>query len=176
MSFHNASVWFTSINELKKFSAYNYSSCSVNWESQTLNATSYIVFLFIFGLVLPVIVIVYSYLRIILTMKKNNARAGRVKKVEGRVTSMIFLMIIGETFALSMLFHLLMFISKSFFDSVDALRNICAKRTVRRSWTHHSSSRSSASSDSEIEYLLQSTDLRWNEFTGEFLSNHLNWI
>lgn len=98
-----------------------------------MNASSYIIFLFIFGLVVPVIVIVYSYLRIILTMKKNNARAGRVKKVEGRVTSMIFLMIIGETIGLAMFDSDLMFIVKSFFDSVDALRNFCTERTVWRS-------------------------------------------
>lgn len=71
-------------------------SCSVNWESQTFNATSYIVFLFIFGLTVPVIVIVTSYIKIIRTMRENNLRSGRVNKIENRVTSMIFVMIIGE--------------------------------------------------------------------------------
>ncbi|CRK94999.1 CLUMA_CG008485, isoform A [Clunio marinus] len=70
-------------------------SCSVNWESQTLNATSYIVFLFVFGLVVPVVIIVYSYIRIIQTMRNNAMRSGRVNKVERRVTTMIFVMIIA---------------------------------------------------------------------------------
>jgi c-opsin len=42
----------------------------VNWESRTDNSTSYIVFLFIFGLVVPVFVICYSYFNIMHTMKK----------------------------------------------------------------------------------------------------------
>lgn len=45
-------------------------SCSVNWESQTANATSYIIFLFIFGLILPLAVIIYSYINIVLEMRK----------------------------------------------------------------------------------------------------------
>jgi hypothetical protein len=71
-------------------------SCSVNWETQTLNATTYIVFLFIFGLIVPVSVITYSYSRIIRTMKGNALRAGRVNKIESRVTLMIAIMIAGE--------------------------------------------------------------------------------
>lgn len=70
----------------------------MNWEQQTFNATSYIVFLFIFGLVVPVNVIVYSYVKIIFTMRDTAVRSGRVNKVESRVTSMIFVMIIGENF------------------------------------------------------------------------------
>lgn len=77
--------------------SFDYScSCSVNWESHSFNATTYIVFLFIFGLLVPVIVIVYSYVKIIRTMRENSVRSGRVNKVESRVTSMIFVMIIGE--------------------------------------------------------------------------------
>lgn len=83
-------------NNLKLLSHF---SCSVNWETQTFNATSYIVFLFVFGLVVPVNVIVYSYVKIILTMRDTAARSGRVNKVEGRVTSMIFVMIIGESWS-----------------------------------------------------------------------------
>ncbi|KAG5672470.1 hypothetical protein PVAND_002597 [Polypedilum vanderplanki] len=70
-------------------------SCSVNWETQTLNATSYIVFLFIFGLVVPVAIILYSYFKIIMTMKGNALRAGRVNKIETKVTLMIAIMIIA---------------------------------------------------------------------------------
>lgn len=45
---------------------------------------------------MPVNVIIYSYIRIIKTMRDNALRSGRVNKVESRVTSMIFVMIIGE--------------------------------------------------------------------------------
>lgn len=74
----------------------------MNWESQTFNATSYIVFLFIFGLIVPVIVIVPSYVKIILTMRENSLRMGRLNKVEGRVTIMIFIMILGENINLKL--------------------------------------------------------------------------
>ncbi|XP_053680015.1 vertebrate ancient opsin-like [Anopheles nili] len=70
-------------------------SCSVNWESQTTNATSYIIFLFIFGLVLPLVVIIYSYANIIMGMRKNSARVGQVNRAERRVTSMVAVMIVA---------------------------------------------------------------------------------
>uniref|UniRef100_A0A182VXB0 G-protein coupled receptors family 1 profile domain-containing protein n=1 Tax=Anopheles minimus TaxID=112268 RepID=A0A182VXB0_9DIPT len=70
-------------------------SCSVNWESQTTNATSYIIFLFIFGLILPLAVIIYSYINIVLEMRKNSARVGRVNRAERRVTYMVALMIVA---------------------------------------------------------------------------------
>uniref|UniRef100_A0A182JS57 G-protein coupled receptors family 1 profile domain-containing protein n=1 Tax=Anopheles christyi TaxID=43041 RepID=A0A182JS57_9DIPT len=69
--------------------------CSVNWESQTTNATSYIIFLFIFGLILPLVVIIYSYINIVLEMRKNSARVGRVNRAERRVTSMVAVMIVA---------------------------------------------------------------------------------
>uniref|UniRef100_A0A182VXB1 G-protein coupled receptors family 1 profile domain-containing protein n=1 Tax=Anopheles minimus TaxID=112268 RepID=A0A182VXB1_9DIPT len=70
-------------------------SCSVNWESQTKNATTYIIFLFVFGLVVPLIVIVYSYTNIIVNMRKNSARVGRINRAEQRVTSMVAVMIVA---------------------------------------------------------------------------------
>lgn len=87
-------LMYFSVNMMYFF--LNRFSCSVNWESQTYNATTYIVFLFVFGLVVPVVVIVFSYIKIIMTMRDNSLRSGRVNKVENRVTSMIFVMIIGE--------------------------------------------------------------------------------
>lgn len=71
-------------------------SCSVNWESQTFNATTYIVFLFVFGLFVPLCVISHSYVMIIRTMKQNTIRSGKVNKVETKVTRMILVMIIGK--------------------------------------------------------------------------------
>ncbi|XP_077300333.1 vertebrate ancient opsin-like [Arctopsyche grandis] len=69
-------------------------SCSINWEEQTFNALTYIVFLFLTGLVLPVIIICFSYINIITTMKKNTSRMGSVSKMESRVTMMVLLMIV----------------------------------------------------------------------------------
>nr|BAQ54715.1 opsin, pteropsin type [Orthetrum albistylum] len=70
-------------------------SCSVNWESKTISATTYIIFLFAMGLVVPVFVICFSYLNIIWTMKKNAVAMGRVTKAECRVTVMVFVMIVA---------------------------------------------------------------------------------
>ncbi|XP_058115803.1 vertebrate ancient opsin-like [Anopheles ziemanni] len=70
-------------------------SCSVNWESQTANATSYIIFLFLFGLIVPLVVIIYSYTNIVLNMRKNSARVGRVNRAERRVTAMVAVMIVA---------------------------------------------------------------------------------
>ncbi|XP_049769023.1 pinopsin-like [Schistocerca cancellata] len=68
-------------------------SCSVNWESRTLGATSYIVFLFAMGLVVPVAVISFSYLNIVRTLKKNTLRLGRATRAESRVALMVAVMI-----------------------------------------------------------------------------------
>ncbi|CAG9819914.1 unnamed protein product [Phaedon cochleariae] len=76
-------------------------SCSVNWEEQSMNAMTYILYLFAFGLVVPMGVIVFSYLHIIFTMRKNQIRMGQTTKAEGRVTYMIFLMIVAFLLAWS---------------------------------------------------------------------------
>ncbi|XP_059484611.1 parapinopsin-like isoform X2 [Neocloeon triangulifer] len=68
-------------------------SCSVNWESKSDNNTSYIVFLFAFGLVVPVFVICYSYFNIMHTMKKNALAMGSVSKAESRVAAMVLVMV-----------------------------------------------------------------------------------
>ncbi|XP_071441381.1 uncharacterized protein [Hetaerina americana] len=70
-------------------------SCSVNWESKTISATTYIIFLFAMGLVVPVSVICFSYFNIIWTMKKNMITMGRVNKAESRVALMVFVMIVA---------------------------------------------------------------------------------
>ncbi|XP_057661883.1 pinopsin-like [Diorhabda carinulata] len=76
-------------------------SCSVNWEEQTSNALSYILYLFTFGLVLPLSIITFSYVSIVLTMRKNNLSMGQTTKAEKRVTYMIFMMIIAFLMAWS---------------------------------------------------------------------------
>ncbi|GAB0092736.1 G protein-coupled receptor, rhodopsin-like [Sergentomyia squamirostris] len=75
-------------------------SCSVNWESQTSNATSYIVFLFIMGLIVPVIVISYSYSKIIWITKKKSARLRKTNRTE-HLTWMVAVMIIAFLIAWS---------------------------------------------------------------------------
>ncbi|PNF41793.1 hypothetical protein B7P43_G02606 [Cryptotermes secundus] len=70
-------------------------SCSVNWESHTYNAMTYIMFLFTMGLVVPIGIILFSYLNIIRTMRQSTLEAGRVTKAETRVTLMIVVMILA---------------------------------------------------------------------------------
>ncbi|KAB0799483.1 hypothetical protein PPYR_07363 [Photinus pyralis] len=70
-------------------------SCSVNWEEQGFNVKSYIIFLFVFGLVLPLIVIGFSYISIIIRLKQQNLQSGQVKQSEKRVTISIFVMIVA---------------------------------------------------------------------------------
>ncbi|XP_054263968.1 pinopsin-like [Macrosteles quadrilineatus] len=70
-------------------------SCSVNWETRSYNATTYIVFLFALGLVVPVVVICFSYINIIRTMRKNMLAMGTVTKAESRVAVMVAVMIIA---------------------------------------------------------------------------------
>ncbi|XP_044749566.1 rhodopsin-like [Coccinella septempunctata] len=69
-------------------------SCSINWETQTLNAMSYICYLFIFGLFIPVTIIVFSYINIVVQMKQNSIKMGQVRKAEKRIAYMVLLMII----------------------------------------------------------------------------------
>ncbi|CAH2004651.1 unnamed protein product [Acanthoscelides obtectus] len=76
-------------------------SCSVNWEEHTPNAMSYILYLFAFGLFLPLAVIIYSYAHIMHTMRKNKLHMGQTTKAEGRVAYMIFLMIVAFLLAWS---------------------------------------------------------------------------
>ncbi len=45
-------------------------SCSVNWESKMANNRSYILYMFAFGLVVPFLVIVVSYVSILRVVKK----------------------------------------------------------------------------------------------------------
>lgn len=45
-------------------------SCSVNWHEKSMNAKTYIIYLFVFGLKIPLIIIIFSYANIIHTIKK----------------------------------------------------------------------------------------------------------
>jgi c-opsin len=45
-------------------------SCSVNWESKMANNRSYILYMFAFGLFVPLVVIISSYVSILRVVKK----------------------------------------------------------------------------------------------------------
>lgn len=55
-------------------------SCSVSWEvhDPLTKSDSYIAFLFVFGLIIPVLVISSSYVAIIVTLRKVRKRAGKL--------------------------------------------------------------------------------------------------
>ncbi|CAL7939521.1 unnamed protein product [Xylocopa violacea] len=70
-------------------------SCSVSWEVHDPNtkSESYIGFLFILGLVVPVLVIVSSYTAILRTLRRVSKRAGASGRRETKITKMVALMI-----------------------------------------------------------------------------------
>ncbi|CAD1479339.1 unnamed protein product, partial [Heterotrigona itama] len=70
-------------------------SCSVSWEvhDPVTKTKSYIGFLFIFGLIIPVLVISSSYTAIILTLRRVRKRAGASGRREAKITKMVALMI-----------------------------------------------------------------------------------
>ncbi|XP_046432778.1 melanopsin-like isoform X1 [Neodiprion fabricii] len=72
-------------------------SCSVSWEvhDPSIGSDTYIAFLFFFGLVVPVILICWSYFEIIRTLRKVRKRAGSRGTYEAKVTKMVALMIIA---------------------------------------------------------------------------------
>ncbi|KAE8752201.1 hypothetical protein FOCC_FOCC000994, partial [Frankliniella occidentalis] len=57
------------ITSISTLTVLSFESCSVNWETGARNSTSYIVFLFLFGLVIPVLVMVWSYVNIMCTIR-----------------------------------------------------------------------------------------------------------
>ncbi|XP_059391043.1 parapinopsin-like [Carassius carassius] len=70
-------------------------TCSVNWAARTANNVSYIICLFIFCLILPFMVIVYSYgrlLQVITQMSRINTAVSR--KREQRVLFMVVTMVV----------------------------------------------------------------------------------
>ncbi|XP_061717658.1 parapinopsin-like [Cydia pomonella] len=74
-------------------------SCSVNWHEQSMNTLTYILFLFAMGQIVPFIIITFSYVNIVRTLKNNSQRLGRVSRAETKVTGMVFVMIIAFTIA-----------------------------------------------------------------------------
>lgn len=56
------------------FFSYDFESpkiaCSMNWEASDFSSGAYIVYLFLFGLVIPVVVILYAYSHILFVINK----------------------------------------------------------------------------------------------------------
>ncbi|EFX80367.1 pteropsin7 [Daphnia pulex] len=65
-------------------------SCSVNWESKMANNRSYILYMFAFGLFVPFLVIVVSYVSILRVVKKRSSNSDAAEK---RVTVMVACMV-----------------------------------------------------------------------------------
>ncbi|XP_032685613.1 melanopsin-like isoform X2 [Odontomachus brunneus] len=72
-------------------------SCSVSWEQHDLENQTYIGFLFIFGFIVPMIIIISSYCGIIHILRNTSKRihSSRRNKKEAKVTKMVLLMIIA---------------------------------------------------------------------------------
>ncbi|XP_050423767.1 rhodopsin-like [Adelges cooleyi] len=70
-------------------------SCSVDWESG--EHTYYVIYIFLFGLFIPVIVIVYSYIGLVVTVRKRASEKilGQATKAEFRVAVMVAVMILA---------------------------------------------------------------------------------
>ncbi|XP_060852283.1 rhodopsin-like [Rhopalosiphum padi] len=70
-------------------------SCSVDWESG--EHSNYVIYIFVFGLFLPVTVIIYSYVSLVVTVRKRAAEKiiGQATKAECRVAIMVAVMILA---------------------------------------------------------------------------------
>ncbi|CAL8295019.1 unnamed protein product [Lota lota] len=69
-------------------------SCSVDWHTQTANNVSYILCLFLFCLVLPFAVILYSYSRLLLAVRQvSRVSTPRSRRREQRVLLMVVTMV-----------------------------------------------------------------------------------
>ncbi|XP_022172540.1 rhodopsin-like [Myzus persicae] len=70
-------------------------SCSIDWESG--EHSNYVIYIFVFGLFLPVTVIIYSYVSLVVTVRKRAAEKiiGQATKAECRVAIMVAVMILA---------------------------------------------------------------------------------
>ncbi|KAM6127313.1 pinopsin-like [Phoenicopterus ruber ruber] len=70
-------------------------TCSVNWHSKDANNASYIVCLFIFCLVIPFVVIVYSYGKLLCAIRQvSGIKTGMGRTREQRILIMVVVMVI----------------------------------------------------------------------------------
>ncbi|XP_043519454.1 pinopsin-like [Frieseomelitta varia] len=110
-------------------------SCSVSWEvhDPVTKSESYIGFLFILGLLVPVLVISGSYAAIILTLRRVRKRAGASGRREAKITKMVALMITAFLIAWSP--YAALAIAAQYFDvkpsaSVAVLPALLAKSSI----------------------------------------------
>ncbi|KAK9309132.1 hypothetical protein QLX08_001091 [Tetragonisca angustula] len=110
-------------------------SCSVSWEvhDPVTKSESYIGFLFILGLLVPVLVISGSYAAIILTLRRARKRAGASGRREAKITKMVALMI--TAFLLAWSPYAALAIAAQYFDvkpsaSVAVLPALLAKSSI----------------------------------------------
>ncbi|XP_075617938.1 pinopsin-like [Balearica regulorum gibbericeps] len=69
--------------------------CSVNWHSKDANNASYIICLFIFCLVIPFVIIVYSYGKLLCTVRQvSGVNKGTGRSREQRILIMVAVMVI----------------------------------------------------------------------------------
>ncbi|NWX21515.1 OPSP protein, partial [Aegotheles bennettii] len=69
--------------------------CSVNWHSKDTNSMSYIICLFIFCLVIPFVIIVYSYGKLLCAIRQvSSINKGMGRTREQRVLVMVVVMVI----------------------------------------------------------------------------------
>ncbi|EFX80365.1 pteropsin6 [Daphnia pulex] len=68
-------------------------SCSVNWESKMANNRSYILYMFTFGLFVPMVVIICSYVSILRVVRKKMEQKKGNDAAEKRVTVMVACMV-----------------------------------------------------------------------------------
>nr|XP_045612178.1 parapinopsin-like [Procambarus clarkii] len=71
-------------------------SCSIDWVTRSWQNTSYIVFLFVLGLGVPVVVMAFSYTNILLTLKQHGhlGLQSGVARAEKRVAMMVLVMVV----------------------------------------------------------------------------------
>ncbi|NXL61414.1 OPSP protein, partial [Chordeiles acutipennis] len=70
-------------------------TCSVNWHSKDANNASYIVCLFVFCLVIPFVVIVYSYGKLLCAVRQvSGINKGMGRNREQRILIMVVVMVI----------------------------------------------------------------------------------
>ncbi|TTN01732.1 Pinopsin [Bagarius yarrelli] len=70
-------------------------TCSVDWITKTANNISYIICLFVFCLILPFLVIVYSYWKLLLVIKKvSSMETSARRKRDHRVLLMVITMVV----------------------------------------------------------------------------------
>nr|CCP46947.1 c-opsin [Euperipatoides kanangrensis] len=80
-------------------------SCSMDWLTRTPNNVSYIMYLFTFGLIIPLLIILISYIQVVTTIKTlARQQAGQIStaaKAEKQVAQMVVIMISLFLFAWS---------------------------------------------------------------------------